>query len=239
MEVHVANPEYIHINVSGTTPVPVKDAFNGTWVVDGSTSKMYFIKTIDCDSNTVEVYQLNGDYTGFKFVRPTGFTQDNGNFTIDNDDLYCIKTGNPASGSFVEVWVARFADRYQNPVLLGTSAIASSDALNGVFTIRCGNLIFIKKQSTGSGHIEVHLYTGDSKYQTSFHYATWFDQADGKNGTWNIGNNDNLYFIKEINVASGDIEVHVATSADGYKGAAHYPTVFDDVDALNGGYWIV
>jgi microsomal dipeptidase-like Zn-dependent dipeptidase len=83
------------------------------------------------------------------------------------------------------------------------------------------DLVFIKTSNVASGKIEVHIASGASNYQTSLldvptRYAPETD------GVWTMADYDrdgipDLVFIKTSNVASGKIEVHIASGASNYQ----------------------
>jgi hypothetical protein len=77
-------------------------------------------------------------------------------------------------------------------------------------------LAFIKTNNTTSAHVEVHLASGSSGYQTrTLETATTF--VNETDGTWQLLSNDDLAFIKTNNTPSGHVEVHIASRASNYE----------------------
>jgi hypothetical protein len=77
-------------------------------------------------------------------------------------------------------------------------------------------LAFIKTNNTPSGHVEVHIASRASNYQTrTLETATTF--VNETDGTWQLLSNDDLAFIKTNNTPSGDVEVHIASRASNYE----------------------
>jgi hypothetical protein len=76
------------------------------------------------------------------------------------------------------------------------------------------DLIFIKTNNTPNGHVEVHVASGVSQYQTRiFKMATTF--ANENDGVWLMADFDrdgipDLIFIKTNNTPNGHVEVNVA-----------------------------
>ncbi len=220
-----------------TTPVTIRDAFNGTWVVDNL--DLYFIKTASCASNQIEVHRLTSasKYTMWAIQTPTAFAAaeaSNGTFTIDNGDLYFIKPQNTASG-MVEVHIASAGNNFRTVDFHGVSAFQPADAANGYFRIRNGDLYLIKTRDMGSGMVEVHIAARSNDYKDIEHFKLNFGLADDKNGTWDIGANGDMVFIQQWNCASNHVEIHLAHRASGYV------KIFDYASAFNqgAGFWCI
>jgi hypothetical protein len=78
------------------------------------------------------------------------------------------------------------------------------------------DLAFIKTNNTPNGHVEVHIASRASNYQTrTLETATTF--VNETDGTWQLLSNDDLAFIKTNNTPSGDVEVHIASRASNYE----------------------
>ena len=83
------------------------------------------------------------------------------------------------------------------------------------------DLVFIKTSNTPNGHVEVHVASGKSNYQTRIlEVATTF--ADETDGTWCLADYDHdgvpdLVFIKTSNTPNGHVEVHVASGKSNYQ----------------------
>jgi hypothetical protein len=104
------------------------------------------------------------------------------------------------------------------------------------------NLIFVKTSNTPNGHVEVHVATGASQYQTrSLETPTTFGNEN--DGTWGMvnqagycfGSLPDLYFIKTANTPSGRVEVHIASASSNYQTrTVETPTTFGNE---NDGVW--
>lgn len=242
VEIHnaIADDSYATSKVHAVTPIQVNDAANGTWAVESK--DVYFIKTANTGSGTIEVHRLSSasTYAAFDIREPSGFSDgedSNGIFTIDNGDLYFIKTKSTDTG-FIEVHMAGHQKHFANIEYHATSTFQSGDASDGLLTIRGGDLYLIKTRDTGSGKVEVYIADGQKNYDNRKKHVTWFSTDDDKNGTWDIGTKGDLYFVKTKNTGSGRIEVHVATAESDYQDVSHYASVYDAGDGSNG-FWCV
>ena|ERR1700733_1836222 len=83
--------------------------------------------------------------------------------------------------------------------------------------VSVGNtLAFIKTNNTPNGHVEVHLASGTSGYQTRIlETATTF--VNESDGVWQLLPNQDLAFIKTNNTPNGHVEVHIASRASNYQ----------------------
>jgi hypothetical protein len=76
------------------------------------------------------------------------------------------------------------------------------------------DLVFIKTNNTPNGHVEVHIASGKSNFETRiFEAATTF--VNETDGTWLMADWDrdgipDLVFIKTNNTPNGHVEVHIA-----------------------------
>lgn len=78
------------------------------------------------------------------------------------------------------------------------------------------NLVFIKTANTPNGHVEVHIASADSNYQTrTLETATTF--INETNGVWQLLNNNDLVYIKTANTPNGHVEVHIASASSNYQ----------------------
>jgi len=78
------------------------------------------------------------------------------------------------------------------------------------------NLTFIKTSNTPNGHVEVHVASAASNYQTrTLETPTTFGNED--DGTWQMLANNDLAFIKTNNTGTGTVEVHIASAASNYQ----------------------
>ena len=162
----------------------------------------------------------------------------NGVFTIDNGDLYFIKTKNTAT-SFVEVFFADHQKKFATIEPSSTSDFPTTNATDGnFFTIRGGNLYLIKTRNTASGKVEVQRADGSKGYKNIKQYVSNLSTNDSQNGTWDIGPKGDLYLVKTQKQDSKYVEVHTASANSEYKALFHYPSVFEAGDGPKG-FWCV
>lgn len=116
---------------------------------------------------------------------------------------------------------------YQSRILATGTSFNPED--NGVWTLADCNgdgtldLCYIKTRNTGSGTIEVHWTTSESRFQEPYRSTgTCYQVQDGGNGTFLMqdftgdGKAD-LVFIKTRNTGTNSIEVHVASADSNYQ----------------------
>ena len=206
---------------------------DGTWLMADSDRDsipdLFFIKTTNTSNGHVEVHVASGksQYQTRTLEVATGFANEtDGTWLMadwDRDgipDLVFIKTNNTANGH-VEVHIASGASRYQTRTLeIATSFANETD---GTWLMadwdRDGipDLVFIKTNNTANGHVEVHIASGASRYQTrTLEIATAF--ANETDGTWLMADWDrdgfpDLVFVKTNNTPNGHVEVHVSNGA--------------------------
>jgi hypothetical protein len=78
------------------------------------------------------------------------------------------------------------------------------------------DLIFIKTANTPNKHVEVHIASASSNYQTRIvETATTF--ANEIDGVWQLLPNRDLVFIKTANTPNKHVEVHIASASSNYK----------------------
>ena len=160
-------------------------------------------------------------------------------WSVPPPDLYFVKTKNTGTGH-VEVHVATSRSGYQSSGGDWSTWFSSADADNGFFQMVGSDLYFVKTKNTGTGHVEVHVATSRSGYQSSGgDWSTWFSSADADNGFFQMVGSD-LYFVKTKNTGTGQVEVHVATSRSGYQSSGgDWSTWFSSADADNGFFQMV
>ena len=249
VEVHRVSPttNYGLCDVHAVTPIYPADSANGLWQVEND--NVYFIKTRNAESNTIEVHSLSNSsgYSRFNIQSPSGFNiadHGTGTWTIDKGDLYFIKTQNTGSG-FVEV---HRADHRRNFAveLHAVTPFQLSDEANGYFTVRGGDLYFIKTRNVPK--VEVYCAAGGQRFQSlSYLHVTCFCGSinphtlpidDDRNGVWDIGTNGDLYLISKGNPESGRIEVHIAKASSGYQEVLHFASEFLASDGPNGSWCV-
>lgn len=159
---------------------------------------LVFVKTANAASGRVEVHVAwakGGFQTVEHYVTVFNMGEvDNGTWTMADmeacgrPDLVFIKTANAGSGH-VEVDVATVDSDFQI-LAPHVTAFNIGDGPDGTWAMADmdgdgrPDLVFIKTANAGSGHVEIHVATAASGFQTVEHYVTWFSPADGPNGTW-------------------------------------------------------
>jgi hypothetical protein len=210
---------------------------DGTWLIadwdrDGIPD-LVFIKTGNTPNGHVEVHVASGksNYQTRVLEVATTFANENDGTWLMADwsrdgipDLIFIKTSNTPNGH-VEVHVASGKSNYQTRVLEVATTFANEN--DGTWLMadwdRDGipDLIFIKTSNTPNGHVEVHVASGKSNYQTRvLEVATTF--ANENDGTWLMADWDHdgipdLVFIKTSNTPNGHVEVHIASGKSNYQ----------------------
>ena len=187
-----------------------------------------FIKTSNTPSGHVEVHLASGTSGYVTRILETATTfanESDGTWQLlPSQDLVFIKTGNTPNGH-VEVHIASRASNYQTRTLeTATTFVNESD---GTWQLLPNlDLVFIKTSNTPNGHVEVHIASRASNYQTrTLETATTF--VNETDGMWQLLPNLDLAFIKTNNTPSGDVEVHVASRASNYQvRTVETPTTF-------------
>lgn len=238
IEVHRAGPatNYGRCNLNTGTAADLTDSDNGTWLVEKD--NVYFIKVRNAGSDIIEIHSLSSksSYSRFNIHSRSGFDiadDSNGVWKIDNDDLYYIKTKNTGSG-FIGVHRADHQRNFE-VTMHAVTQFRLSDEANGDFTIRRGDLYFVKSRNTQSGKTEVYCAPGEQNFQSfSYPRVTWFEVDRDGNASWDIGTNGDLYLILKRNTESGQVEVHIVEASSGYQEVRHFATAFSEADVPNG-----
>ena len=177
-----------------------------------------FIETANTPNQHVEVHLASGSSGYQTRILETATTF--GNETdgvwqlLPNQDLVFIKTSNTPSGH-VEVHIASRTSNYQTRIL--ETATTFGNASDGVWQLLLNlDLAFITTRNTPNGHVEVHIASRASNYQTrTLETATTF--ANESDGVWQLLPNLDLAFIKTSNTPNGHVEVHIASRASNYQ----------------------
>ena len=196
---------------------PPRSELDGLHVQPPGTT-LAFIKTANTPNGHVEVHLASGvsNFQNRTLETATTF----GNETdgvwqlLPNQDLAFIKTSNTPSGR-VEVHIASRASKYQTRTL--ETATTFGNEADGVWQLLPNqDLVFIKTANTPNRHVEVHIASRASSYQTRIlETATTFgNEADG---VWQLLPNQDLVFIKTANTPNGHVEVHIASRASNYQ----------------------
>jgi hypothetical protein len=237
VEVHVASAASNYQTRVLETPTTFGNETDGTWLMapwsaPGGKPDLIFIKTNGTPNGHVEVHVASAasDYQTRVFEKATTFANEtDGTWLMANwsnpggpPDLIFIKTNNTPSGR-VEVHVASAESEYQTRVLETPTTFANEN--DGIWLMTDWSnpggkpdLVFIKTSNTPSGHVEVHIASAASNYQTRvIETATTF--VNESDGTWTMatwlrpGGKPDLVFIKTNNTPNGHVEVHVAAGA--------------------------
>ncbi|KXX80638.1 hypothetical protein MMYC01_203408 [Madurella mycetomatis] len=240
VEVHVTKPgdgykQPAGQYVSGYSPT---DRDNGVFCI--GPEGLYLVKTRNVGSGKIEVHRTttSSNYSDFDIHTATVFElkdTDNGTWTVDGADLFLIKTRRCES-RLIEVHRAN-GNAFSAFSLHAAVPIPQSEGENGAWDMENGSLYFIRYRNTQGNNVEVWRAHGDG-LQNVERYTTWFSTSDGDKGSWRIGANGDLYFIKTRNTGSGMIEVHVASSQSGYQEVAHHATWISQDDGPFGTYLV-
>ncbi|KAJ5670529.1 uncharacterized protein N7477_005892 [Penicillium maclennaniae] len=182
----------------------------------------------------------------------TAFTeQDNGVWELadyNNDgtlDLIYIQNRNTDSGK-VEITVASGASNFKSYLVENLHTVFDVQVdgrwqmldLNGDGTL---DLVYIKNSNTASNYAEVYVASGASQFATLVS-KTESSLSISNDGTWllaDYGLNGiyDLFFIQNINTASGYVEVNVASGASGYQTIVQ--SVHTTFSVENNGTWMM
>ena len=240
-EVHIANSDnsYALVSDNNITNFGSHDGENGVFNVDGG--ELYFIKTRHTVHGKVELHRATAasKYRDSNMHTATPFDladSGNGVWAVEGGDLFFIKTKHTASGH-IEINRVNHTD-YTRIAAHHATAIPLNEAKNGSFLVYGGNLYFVKYRHTASGKVEVHRLGAGNDYDAATVTKTWFDTADADNGTWEVGANADLYFVKTKHTGSGRVEVHIASAQSDYNKVSHYASWIDGADGPNGTWCI-
>ena len=191
--------------------------------INGTLSKLanYGVaEFVQCNAHTttsVNLTPTDGDNVN---MTDGGQTVSEG-FAESPSNVHCVYTGPHP----VEVHVASGVSQFQTRIFERATTFANET--DGVFLMadydRDGipDLVFIKTANTPTGHVEVHIASGASQYQTRiFERATTF--GNETDGVWLMADYDrdgipDLVFIKTANTPTGHVEVHIASGASQYQ----------------------
>jgi sulfur relay (sulfurtransferase) DsrF/TusC family protein len=198
------------------TPTTFVNENDGVWQLLPN-QDLVFIKTSNTPSGHVEVHiasRASNYQTRVLEIATTFVNESDGVWQLlPNQDLVFIKTSNTPNGH-VEVHIASRASNYQTRFLqMATTFVNESD---GVWQLLPNqDLVFIKTSNTPNGHVEVHIASRTSNYQTrTFEAATTF--VNEVDGVWQLLSNTDLVFIKASNTSGGQVEVHIASRSSNY-----------------------
>ncbi|KAJ5623655.1 hypothetical protein N7490_012260 [Penicillium lividum] len=213
-----------------------------------------YIQTIGTSSGNVEVQVSPSNY-GYDYIisdETSVFTLQNDGVWLladyDNDgtlDLIYIQNRNTPSGK-VEISVASGASNFQSYLLENTQTVFDVQ-INGHWQMIDVDgdgkldLVYIQNSNTASNYVEVYVASGAATYST-LTSQTVSSFSIGNDGTWLLADWDmdgsyDLFYIQNINTASGYVEVNVASAASGYQTIIQsVPTTFTVED---NGTWMM
>ncbi len=219
------------------TPVTEADAANFSYAVgdynrDGIPD-LFCLKWSSTGTNSLEVHALSGASNYQTFLLQTGtpiseadaaanFVFAVADYNRDGTpDLYCLKRTNTGTNS-LELHVLSGASKYQSFLLHTGTPLGEADAAanfsyavgdynrNGIADVYC-----LKRSSTGTNSLEVHVLSGGNNYQSFLlHTGTPLVEADARaNFDFAVGhlNRDgvpDVYCLKRRNTGTSSLEVH-------------------------------
>jgi 5-hydroxyisourate hydrolase-like protein (transthyretin family) len=199
---------------------------------------LVFVKRRSTGTGRVEVHVASAA-SGFRTIiqhATSPFIADEDSFgdfaMADTDldgrpDLVFIKRRATGSGR-IEVHVASAASGFQTVIQHAATALATGADNTGDFRMsdidRDGraDLVFIKRRSTGTGSIEVHVMSAASGYQTFIQHAgSGLSEVEDGLGEFAMADADrdgrpDLVYFKD-QTTPGTVEVHIVSAASGYQ----------------------
>ena len=160
------------------------------------------------------LHTLMREYIRIVELKPKQHQRKERNTMPINNTLVFIKTANTPN-NHVEVHLASGSSDYQTRIL--ETATTFVNETDGVWQLLPSlDLVFIKTSNTPNGHVEVHIASRASNYQTRIlETATTF--VNELDGVWQLLPNLELAFIKTGKTPKGQVEVHIASSASNYQ----------------------
>ena len=222
-------------SVHAITPISKKNALRGTLLVDND--DLYLIRTTETADDFVEVTRVFGPaYYDLEYEKPivTAFKStggDQGVFTIDNGDLYFIKTKGTSSG-FIEVYFAPHEQLFQaiQRYVTGFEESVTADR----FTVSGGDLYLITKGNEHDAFLQIRCARGNANYsEESITCQTTAVPFEKASEFFNIGLNGDLYMVKSADTASKQVEVWIAKAQDNYAEVLRYTTEVEAQQELN------
>jgi G:T-mismatch repair DNA endonuclease (very short patch repair protein) len=163
-------------------------------------------------------------------------------------DLVFIKRRATGSGN-IEVHVVSAASGYQQVIQHTATALSEDADTTGDFTMAdvdldgMPDLVFIKRRSTGTGTIEVHVLSAASGFGAFIqHTGTALSGAEDGNGDFTMADVDrdgspDLVFFKGQNTGTGTVELHAVSAASGFQQfILHTATALTETEAAFGNF---
>ena len=227
VEVHLASGSSGYQTRILETATTFGNETDGVWQLLPN-QDLVFIKTNNTPNSHVEVHiasRASNYQTRILEIATTFGNETDGVWQLLlNLDLAFIKTANTPSGH-VEVHIASRASNYLTRMLV--TATTFGNETDGVWQLLPNlDLAFIKTSNTPTSHVEVHIASRASNYQTRI-LETTTTFADESDGVWKLLPNLDLAFIKTSNTPNGHVEVHIASRASNYQTrTVELPTTF-------------
>ena len=157
---------YAKPSIQTLTPITSQESSNVIWVIENQ--DLYFIKTQNTPTLSIEINRTSSDshYSRLDINQGSAFPNTeatNGKFTIDNGDLYYIKSRATPS-NWIEVHMASHTRNFKLVEYHAETKFPVNDTANGSFTIRGGDLFLIKVRNTASDRAEIHIADGEQDY---------------------------------------------------------------------------
>ncbi len=215
VEVHLASAPQFQNRILETSTTFTNES-DGTWQLLRNLD-LAFIKTSNTPNRRVEVHIAGApNYQNRILETPTTFTNESDGTwqLLENTDLAFIKTSNTPSGH-VEVHIASRSSNYQTRILDTPTTFTNES--DGTWQLLPNlDLAFIKTSNTPNRHVEVHIASRSSNYQTRILETptTFTNESDG---TWQLLERTDLAFIKTSNTPNGHVEVHIASRSSNYQ----------------------
>jgi hypothetical protein len=158
-------------------------------------------------------------YSSFSLQTGTAMHETDSSYTFlmtPNRDLAIIKTTGTGTRS-TEVHILAASSGYRAWALHSATALHEVDGSYTFLMAPNNDVYIIKRAGTGSRSTEVHALSARANYQQwALHSSTGLHEADSS-WTFALAANLDLYAIKTRGTGSRSTEVHVLSSASGYR----------------------
>ncbi|ULP72690.1 hypothetical protein BDGGKGIB_02335 [Nodularia sphaerocarpa UHCC 0038] len=161
----------------------------------------------------------NTNYQQFRLQTGTALHETGDNFdfaVLSNGDLMGIKKSSTGSGK-TEVHILSASSNYQQFRLQTATALHETGDNFDFAVLSNGDLMGIKKSSTGSGKTEVHILSASSNYQQFRLQTATALHETGDNFDFAVLSNGDLMGIKKSSTGSGKTEVHILSASSNYQ----------------------
>lgn len=179
------------------------------------------IKTQGTGSRSTEVHVMSAasGYSSFSLQTRTSMHETDNSYTFlmtPNRDLAFIKTMGTGSRS-TEVHILGASSGYKDWALHSATALHEVDGSYTFLMAPNKDVYIIKRAGTGSRSTEIHALSARANYQQwALQTGTALHETDSS-WTFALAANLDLYAIKTRNTGSRSTELHVLSSASGYR----------------------